>query len=172
MIADEWVAVALTDDAAVVELLFRLKQTPESFASRPAKLPPLRWGHHQPRSKPATERKERDWTSCSPTTPLSWSSGSGGASSISDGSDESSRPSDLSSGDRSKSIGAFRSSVSCSLCFLEDFLFYSFWIIDFGVVSGSSLPAVTIFPAGLYLSKYFPRALSEIVPRDNRPVFG
>ncbi|GFY96897.1 hypothetical protein Acr_11g0012030 [Actinidia rufa] len=95
MRTDEWVTAALTDDAVVVELLFRLKQS-----SEPAL---LRWGHRQPRSKPAAAaaKKEGEWTRCSPTTPLSWSCG-GGDASPSDGCDESCRRSDRSSGGRSK----------------------------------------------------------------------
>ncbi|XP_028091786.1 uncharacterized protein LOC114292077 [Camellia sinensis] len=98
MMTDDWVTAALADDSVVVELLFRLKHSSESLA------PMLGWGQRQPRSKPAlaSEKKERESTRCSPTTPLSWSCG--GAASPSDGCDESSRRSDRSSGDRSKGI--------------------------------------------------------------------
>ncbi|CAL5431304.1 unnamed protein product [Camellia sinensis] len=101
MMTDDWVTAALADDSVVVELLFRLKHSSESLASVP---PTLGWGQRQPRSKPAlaSEKKERESTRCSPTTPLSWSCG--GAASPSDGCDESSRRSDRSSGDRSKGI--------------------------------------------------------------------
>ncbi|XP_057503620.1 uncharacterized protein LOC130787252 [Actinidia eriantha] len=97
MTTDEWVTAALTDDAVVVELLFRLKQSSEQAL--------LRWGNRQPRSKPAAAaaKKEGEWTRCSPTTPLSWSCG-GGDASPSDGCDESCRRSDRSSGGRSKGI--------------------------------------------------------------------
>ncbi|GFZ16730.1 hypothetical protein Acr_25g0011390 [Actinidia rufa] len=96
MTTDEWVTAALTNDAVVVELLFRLKK-----ASEPA---PLRWGNRQLRSKPvAAVKKEGEWTRCSPTTPLSWSCGGGGGdASLSDGCDESCRCPDRSSGCRSK----------------------------------------------------------------------
>ncbi|XP_057488202.1 uncharacterized protein LOC130774198 [Actinidia eriantha] len=99
MTTDEWVTAALTSDAVVVELLFRLKK-----ASEPA---PLRWGNRQPRSKPvAAVKKEGEWTRCSPTTPLSWSCGGGGGgdASPSDGCDESCRRPDRSSDCRSKGI--------------------------------------------------------------------
>ncbi|CAL5355244.1 unnamed protein product [Camellia sinensis] len=101
MMTDDWVTAALADDSVVVELLFRLKHSSESLAPVP---PMLGWGQRQPRSKPAlaSEKKERESTRCSPTTPLSWSCG--GAASPSDGCDESSRRSDRSSGDRSKGI--------------------------------------------------------------------
>ncbi|KAL6953911.1 hypothetical protein U1Q18_044053 [Sarracenia purpurea var. burkii] len=109
MTTDEWVTAALTDDAVVVKLLFRLKQSSEPFALQQAKPPPLvppqGWGHRQTRSKPATapSGKESESMRCSPTTPLSWSYGAGaGDASPSDGCDESSRPSDRSSGSRSK----------------------------------------------------------------------
>ncbi|XP_057467813.1 uncharacterized protein LOC130757157 [Actinidia eriantha] len=99
MTTDEWVTAALTDDAVVVDLLLRLKQSSDSSASQHLTPPPA-WGHRRPRSKPpaSTSRKERESMRFSPTTPLSWSSG-GGAS---DCSDESCRPSDRSSGSRSK----------------------------------------------------------------------
>ncbi|PSS01096.1 Drebrin-like protein [Actinidia chinensis var. chinensis] len=103
MTTDEWVTAALTDDAVVVDLLLRLKQSSDSSSSQHLKPPPA-WGHRRPRSKPpaATSRKERESMRFSPTTPLSWSSG-GGAS---DCSDESCRPSDRSSGSRSKGISS------------------------------------------------------------------
>nr|GMD45719.1 uncharacterized protein LOC109169564 [Ipomoea batatas] len=79
---DDWIAAALMDDAVVVEMLFRLKDSylsppPPSDASLFLSLPPFHWGNRQPRSKPpkwsATARR-------SPTTPLSWSGGSGSPS--------------------------------------------------------------------------------------------
>lgn len=105
---DEWVTAALTDDAIVVDLLFRLKQSSSSSSSSPSLVPsPLRWGHRQPRSKPAavatvntSKKEDRESNRCSPTTPLSWSYG-GGDVSPGDGSDESSRRSDRSSASRS-----------------------------------------------------------------------
>lgn len=102
---DEWVTAALTDDAVVVDLLFRLKQS-SSSSSSPSLVPsPLRWGHRQPRSKPATvntsKKEDRESNRCSPTTPLSWSSAGAGDASPGDGSDESSRRSDRSSASRS-----------------------------------------------------------------------
>ncbi|KAF5938339.1 hypothetical protein HYC85_022598 [Camellia sinensis] len=105
MMTDDWVTAALADDSVVVELLFRLKHSSESLAPVP---PMLGWGQRQPRSKPAlaSEKKERESTRCSPTTPLSWSCG--GAASPSDGCDESSRRSDRSSGDRSKTFAELK----------------------------------------------------------------
>lgn len=117
---DDWLAAAMTDDAVVVDLLFRLKQSPFSEACTPPpppavtrllhmRLPSPSWGHRQPRSKPTASRKEAAAAAAgssarfSPTTPLSWS---GGAASPSDGGfDESSRlasSSDLTSAFRSK----------------------------------------------------------------------
>lgn len=83
MVGDEWVRAAMTDDAVVVELLVRLKQSQASSSSSPKSWPralvPLRWGLRQPRSRPRCDavlrRKEADSTRCSPTTPLSWSGG-------------------------------------------------------------------------------------------------
>ncbi|KAG5562911.1 hypothetical protein RHGRI_005597 [Rhododendron griersonianum] len=102
---DEWVTAALTDDAVVVELLFRLKQSSSPSSSSSSPPPPLRWGHRQPRSKPppAAAASKKEPSRCSPTTPLSWSYGGGSAdfSPAGDGSDESSRPSDRSSASRS-----------------------------------------------------------------------
>lgn len=75
---DDWVRAALTDDAVVVELLVRLKQS-QAAASSSRAVVPLRWGLRQPRSRPRCDavlrRKEADSTRCSPTTPLSWSGG-------------------------------------------------------------------------------------------------
>lgn len=100
---DEWVTTALSNDAIVVELLFRLKQSACEPPAKPRLPPPLclpsGWGHRQPRSKPPVSAKKdsamtTSTTRCSPTTPLSWS---GGATSPSDGAYEdcsnSSRPS-------------------------------------------------------------------------------
>ncbi|XP_019173977.1 PREDICTED: uncharacterized protein LOC109169564 [Ipomoea nil] len=108
---DDWIAAALMDDAVVVEMLFRLKQSylsPASDATEKSlflSLPPFHWGNRQPRSKPPSTSSVQKWSAArrSPTTPLSWS---GGSASPSDGGcDESSRPppsSDLSSVFRSK----------------------------------------------------------------------
>ncbi|KAK2973351.1 hypothetical protein RJ640_015106 [Escallonia rubra] len=105
MTTDDWITVALHDDTVVVELLLRLKQScsESSYPTNP--LPPLRWGHRQPRRpRSKSAKKDGEPTRFSPTTPLSWS---GGGSSASDGCEESSRPSDPSSAGRSK--GTFAS---------------------------------------------------------------
>lgn len=111
MKTDEWVATALADDDVLVELLLRMKHSAAAAAA-----PTLAWGIRQPRSKSASAavRKERDSTTrCSPTTPLSLSSGGGAASPSYD----SCRPSDLSSGIRSKVCVRF-SRFICDFVFL------------------------------------------------------
>ncbi|KAK3012315.1 hypothetical protein RJ639_012615 [Escallonia herrerae] len=103
MTTDDWITAALHDDTVVVELLLRLKQScsESSYPTNP--LPPLRWGHRQPRRpRSKSAKKDGEPTGFSPTTPLSWS---GGGSSASDGCEESSRPSDPSSAGRSKARG-------------------------------------------------------------------
>ncbi|CAK9310365.1 unnamed protein product [Citrullus colocynthis] len=75
----EWVDVALSDDSLVVDLLLRLNRSP----SPPL---PLDWSVRQPRSKPILPRQASDSAArASPTTPLTWSSGGGGATSVSGG---------------------------------------------------------------------------------------
>ncbi|CAI9259860.1 unnamed protein product [Lactuca saligna] len=117
MMKEHWVTAAMTNDAMVAELLIRMRQSSslDSSAINTPLLPTVRWGHRKSRSKPSAIttavnasglRKEQ--LSGSPTTPLYWSSGgggSGGGASTSDGYDESSRPSDLSSGGRSTKGG-------------------------------------------------------------------
>ncbi|XP_062163492.1 uncharacterized protein LOC133870396 [Alnus glutinosa] len=105
MVGDEWVRAAMTDDAVVVELLVRLKQSQASSSSSPKSWPralvPLRWGLRQPRSRPRCDavlrRKEADSTRCSPTTPLSWSGGAP-PSPTTDGFEASSGPASRSKG--------------------------------------------------------------------------
>ncbi|KAL8216823.1 hypothetical protein R6Q57_023660 [Mikania cordata] len=111
---DYWLQSALTNDVFVAELLLRVKHSSDSISdldslrappptatttSITAILPP-RWGHRRYRSKSTASTtaggKEHRG---SPTTHLSWSGGS-----ISDGFDESSRPSDLLSGGRSVKV--------------------------------------------------------------------
>lgn len=114
MVKEKWVTAAMTNDAMVAELLIRMKQSSslDSSATDVVLLPTVRWGHRKSRSRPSAIatttaatatglRKEHQ--SGSPTTPLYWSSG--GGASTSDGYDESSRPSDLSSGGRSTKGG-------------------------------------------------------------------
>ncbi|KAD4384553.1 hypothetical protein E3N88_24721 [Mikania micrantha] len=111
---DYWLQSALTNDVLVAELLLRVKHSSDSISdldslrappptatttSITTILPP-RWGHRRYRSKSTASTtaggKEHRG---SPTTHLSWSGGS-----ISDGFDESSRPSDLLSGGRSVKV--------------------------------------------------------------------
>ncbi|KAH7574085.1 hypothetical protein JRO89_XS03G0249900 [Xanthoceras sorbifolium] len=122
---DEWVRAAMTDDSVVVELLVRLKQAQaQAQAAMPVAksvaVAELRWGIRQPRSRSlstmrcdgagsqrggkggdsATSNSRR----ASPTTPLSWSGGGGGAvspSATADAFEETSRH-QTSSGARSK----------------------------------------------------------------------
>ncbi|KAL7596759.1 hypothetical protein Lser_V15G28138 [Lactuca serriola] len=108
MAKDQWLEAALTNDAMVAELLLRMNHSSSSDSSKATTnsttlLPSFSWGHRKNRSKstaPTTAvsngfgKEHRG----SPTTHLSWS---GGGGSTSDGYDESSRPSDLSSGSRS-----------------------------------------------------------------------
>ncbi|XVF35648.1 hypothetical protein REPUB_Repub18cG0164100 [Reevesia pubescens] len=86
-VKDEWVRAAMTDDNVVVELLVRLKQAQAAPSAPKSAVAALKWGIRQPRSRPMLMRCEakRDGdfnvsTRGSPTTPLSWSGGGGGAS--------------------------------------------------------------------------------------------
>ncbi|KAI3522697.1 hypothetical protein L1887_00688 [Cichorium endivia] len=108
MTKDQWVEAALTNDSLVAELLLRMNHSSTSDSAKATTKSTtlsitLGWGHRKNRSKstaPTTAvsngfgKEHRG----SPTTHLSWS---GGGGSTSDGYDESSRPSDLSSGSRS-----------------------------------------------------------------------
>ncbi|CAL9222861.1 unnamed protein product [Arabidopsis halleri] len=88
-VKDVWVAVAMTGDDLVVELLLRLKMRNGSVVSdNPAViLPPLRWGIRQRRSRSSRSgggcggvlvslKKEVDSVRASPKTPIFWSGGS------------------------------------------------------------------------------------------------
>ncbi|KAG7618095.1 hypothetical protein AtNW77_Chr4g0310631 [Arabidopsis thaliana] len=103
---DDWVAVAITDDDLVVELLLRLKHAGTVVSDNPAViLPPLRWGIRQRRSRSSrfgggggvlvSLKKDVDSVRASPKTPLSWSGGSGSgggsASPSADGFEDTSR---------------------------------------------------------------------------------
>ncbi|KAL4579320.1 hypothetical protein LXL04_015461 [Taraxacum kok-saghyz] len=115
---ETWVTAAMTKDAMVAELLLRMKQSSslDSSATDTALLPTVRWGHRKSRSKPSdiaiavttnaatASGLRKEQPSGSPTTPLYWSSAGAGAS-TSDGYDESTRASDLSSGGRSTKGG-------------------------------------------------------------------
>ncbi|KAJ4841732.1 hypothetical protein Tsubulata_003017 [Turnera subulata] len=88
MSEDEWVRVAMSDDALVVQLLLELHRAEEE---KPPPLPPmslladaqppLKWTVRQPRSKQLQQRKKSSSSArASPTTPLSWSGGTSTAS--------------------------------------------------------------------------------------------
>ncbi|BFG18963.1 hypothetical protein CerSpe_052370 [Prunus speciosa] len=118
VVKDEWMSAAMTDDMLVVELLVRLKQSQTAASSSSSPLLesiPLRWGIRLPRSKSASRfdgvvSRQRNIskhgadsaTRCSPTTPLSWSGGTGSPSATADGFEESSCP-------RSKGTAAYES---------------------------------------------------------------
>ena len=92
MLNDDWVRAAMTDETFVVEVLLRLKQTVSTESHHRL---PLSWGLKQPRSRSrlATAVSRCDAavsTRCSPTTPLSWSSGAS-PSATADGYEDSSR---------------------------------------------------------------------------------
>ncbi|RXH92127.1 hypothetical protein DVH24_021150 [Malus domestica] len=110
VVKDEWTRAAMTDDVLVVELLLRLKQAQAAGPSSPMSqsLLTLRWGVRMLRSKAASSGSRFDGgvshqrrsgkngadstTRCSPTTPLSWSGGTGSPSATADGFEESSCP--------------------------------------------------------------------------------
>ncbi|KAL4560238.1 hypothetical protein LXL04_032388 [Taraxacum kok-saghyz] len=109
MMSEHWVAAAFTSDALVAELLLRLKQSASpppttsttTTTTTTTSLNPLGWGDRKSRSKPpstatfaVTNAFGKGQQQRSPSTPLSWSGG--GATTTSDGCDESSRLSDLS----------------------------------------------------------------------------
>ncbi|KAI3792107.1 hypothetical protein L2E82_05977 [Cichorium intybus] len=109
MAKDQWVEAALTNDSLVAELLLRMNHSSTSDSAKATTKSTtlsitLGWGHRKNRSKstaPTTTAVSNGFGKehrGSPTTHLSWS---GGGGSTSDGYDESSRPSDLSSGSRS-----------------------------------------------------------------------
>ncbi|XP_038692762.1 uncharacterized protein LOC119990752 isoform X2 [Tripterygium wilfordii] len=104
---DEWVHVALMDDAIVADLIVRFRQAPRCL--RKGKAPdtaaaPLcpRWNVRHQRSKQVIKEKARESPlSASPTTPLSWSE----ATSVSgEGAEESSRFPRLINSARSESL--------------------------------------------------------------------
>ncbi|KAM1200925.1 hypothetical protein ACFX2I_017129 [Malus domestica] len=126
VVQDDWTRAAMTDDVLVVELLLRLKQAQAAGPSSSLRssspmsqsLLTLRWGVRMPRSKAASSGSRFDGgvlhqrnsgkngadstTRCSPTTPLSWSGGTGSPSATADGFEESSCP-------RSKGNGTYES---------------------------------------------------------------
>nr|XP_043607050.1 uncharacterized protein LOC122579031 [Erigeron canadensis] len=117
MMKKDWITAALSNDVVVAELLIRIKHQQTSTSTK--LLPFFTWGYRKSRSKPQLSSSavdaagvgcfKKEQQSGSPTTPLCWSSGGGfGGTSTSDCCDESSRPSDLSS-------GAYRSNKSGAL---------------------------------------------------------
>ncbi|KAF8407201.1 hypothetical protein HHK36_006328 [Tetracentron sinense] len=108
---DEWVKVAMTDVSMVAELLMHLNRS-KAHALLPAKriapVVPLQWGVRLPRSRQILRcnmvqvKKEGGSTRASPTTPLSWSGGTSFSAGAGDGYEESSRPANRLSTDRSK----------------------------------------------------------------------
>lgn len=122
---DEWVQVALTDNAIVADLIVQLRQAPlppprkrkgKAPAPAPAPLCP-RWTVRQQRSKQVTKEKERESPlRASPTTPLSWSEATSVSGGAAEGAEESSR--------FLKLINSARSEVcACGLLFLVCFWF-------------------------------------------------
>lgn len=107
---EDWVMAAMTDDSMVAELLLGLRTTDHPRPpKRGSPAPPLYWSVRQQRSRHPTryhgvamkkmkKTAAAEPTRASPTTPLSWS----GATSVSGGSDESSKPSKPTGGSRSK----------------------------------------------------------------------
>ncbi|KAM2582703.1 hypothetical protein TB1_004805 [Malus domestica] len=110
VVKDEWTRTAMTDDMLIVELLLRLKQaqTAGPSSSMSLSLLTLMWGVRIPRSKTALSSSRFDGgvshqrrsgkngvdssTRCSPTTPLSWSGGTGSPSATANGFEESNCP--------------------------------------------------------------------------------
>ncbi|KAK9072846.1 hypothetical protein SSX86_009281 [Deinandra increscens subsp. villosa] len=133
MTKDRWLQSAMTNDALVAELLLRIKHSSDldsdsdSLRTPPPPPPPVTttrsitailppgWGHRKNRSKSAalttavTAGYGKEQHRGSPTTHLSWSGGAGSGST----SEESSRPSDLSSGCRSVKANEGASISSC-----------------------------------------------------------
>ncbi|VVB16797.1 unnamed protein product [Arabis nemorensis] len=78
--ADDWTKSAMRDGEVVAELLVRLKEAKVKVITPLNRtVTSLRWGIRQPRSR--SSRKEAEDSTCSPSTPLSWSGGCGGSSS-------------------------------------------------------------------------------------------
>ncbi|KAI3687690.1 hypothetical protein L1987_81391 [Smallanthus sonchifolius] len=110
---DRWMQSALTNDVLVAEFLLQVKHSsvsdsdslrappppPPAPSTSISKILPPHWGHRKYRSKSTSTNGGKEHRG-SPTTHLSWSGGSN--------SDESSRPSDLSSGCRSVKVNEKR----------------------------------------------------------------
>lgn len=148
VVKDEWTRAAMSDDVLVVELLLRLKESRAASSSSSllyqftAKSVIPGWGLRLPRSKASASSSSRcdavwrrnnkkdDSTRCSPTTPLSWSGGSGGSpSGTADGFEESSRP---------------RSKVSLSHSLTLSMLF-AFLCLDFSLADLFSVKSLFVY---------------------------
>uniref|UniRef100_A0A7N0U889 Uncharacterized protein n=1 Tax=Kalanchoe fedtschenkoi TaxID=63787 RepID=A0A7N0U889_KALFE len=106
---EDWAAAAMAEDALVVDVLLRLRQSTrrqargELVGKLAADLAPAGWGARQPRTsasaagasgsksvvvmasecrRKSRERIGRRGRRCSPSTPLSWSGGSGGGGGV------------------------------------------------------------------------------------------
>lgn len=119
---DEWVKVAMTNEAVVAYMLLRFKTEQPPPLQPPAPAKPvlhLGWTVRQRRSRSAPKhgdgKKKPEAARASPTTPLSWSGGTSVSGGVLDGSEESSRPVKPTDGSRSK--------VCSSACFLFHFFF-------------------------------------------------
>jgi hypothetical protein len=149
---DDWVAVAITDDDLVVELLLRLKHAGTVVSDNPAViLPPLRWGIRQRRSRSSrfgggggvlvSLKKDVDSVRASPKTPLSWSGGSGSgggsASPSADGFEDNSRQASCSTSTGSGSKVTF-SFPYRDFQLLPLDLVFSLYLLSLNYESGSS----------------------------------
>ncbi|KAI4355795.1 hypothetical protein L6164_004535 [Bauhinia variegata] len=112
MCDEDWVKVAMADDALVVRLLLRLSQPRPP--PPPKKTLQLDWTVRQRRSRSAPRHlgaeKKGEPTRASPTTPLSWSGATSASGCGGDGYEESSRPTKPL--ERSRSKSAIRSETT------------------------------------------------------------
>lgn len=113
---EDWVEVAINDNAMVVDLLLQLSKAAAPLPTPP--IPKLAWSVRQRRSKHAMrhqmDTKKGEPARASPTTPLSWSGATSASGGALDGFEESSKPKNSA---RSK-VGRVR-----FWCFLFNFFF-------------------------------------------------